>query len=329
LIFNALKQRVLLLDGAFGTVLQQYKFTEQDYRGNLEPEIKHLQKGNNDLLVLSQPNTILETHFAYLNAGADILTTNTFNSNAISMADYGLQHHIKQLNQAAVKLAKQAITQFQSQQSEVTPKWVAGCVGPTNKTASISPSVDQPELRNITFAELKHCYREQIDSLMMSGVDLILIETVFDTLNAKAALFAATEAMSALQKTVPIMVSGTITDNSGRTLSGQTVEAFVNSVSHIPLLAIGLNCALGASQLLPYIKQLANCTQYAVSCHPNAGLPNTFGEYDQTPTEMAALIQPFLQQKLVNIIGGCCGTTPEHIQALKQLLANNHQVREL
>ena len=307
-----LSQKILVLDGAYGTAIQNLKLVEDDFRGSQFKNCELPQQGNNDLLNITQPEAIIKIHSSYLQAGADILCTNTFNSNRIAMEDYGMQDKIAELNVQSVINAKQAIAAMQDDK----PRWIAGCVGPTNKTASISPSVENPEYRGITFNELVTCYDEQVTSLVTAGADIILIETVFDTLNAKAALFACHQVMKQQNKQVPIMVSGTITDNSGRTLSGQTVEAFAASITHMPLLSIGFNCALGADQLLPHIKSLSQFTDNATSCHPNAGLPNTFGEYDQTPSQMAELIAPYIDQKLVNIIGGCCGTTPEHIQAV-------------
>ena len=318
LLLEYLQRKVLVLDGAFGTLLQQHKFTETDFRGAIFANHPMPQIGNNDILVLTKSEIIYQIHCDYLNAGADIICTNTFNSNAISLSDYGLQDQVRVLNSKAVQLAKNAAHKFSTPSKR---RFVAGSVGPTNKTASISASVDQPESRSITFQQLVQNYTEQVDSLMEAGVDIILLETIFDTLNAKAALFATVHCMQRQKKKLPIMVSGTITDNSGRTLSGQTVEAFAISLSHIPLLSIGFNCALGAEQLLPSIKNLAGFVTGATSCHPNAGLPNAFGSYDQSPEQMGQLIAPYLEQKLINIIGGCCGTTPDHIAEIAKIAA--------
>ena len=271
--------------------------------------------GNNDLLSITQADAIKNIHEQYLLAGADIIETNTFSSTSIAMADYQLEHLAYELNFESAKIAKQ-VAQKISTENPDKPRFVAGSIGPTNKTASMSPDVNDPGFRAVSFDELFDAYHEQVAGLVEGGADLLLVETVFDTLNAKAALFAIQQYFEEKKINLPIMVSGTITDKSGRTLSGQTVEAFAISVSHIPLLSIGFNCALGASQLIPYIKRLSKTTPFHTSVHPNAGLPNAFGEYDQSPQEMAALIQQFLDQNLVNIVGGCCGTTPDHIRLI-------------
>jgi 5-methyltetrahydrofolate--homocysteine methyltransferase len=271
--------------------------------------------GNNDLLSITQPDAIKNIHEQYLLAGADIIETNTFSSTSIAMADYQLEHLAYELNFESAKIAKQ-VAQKISTENPDKPRFVAGSIGPTNKTASMSPDVNDPGFRAVSFDELFDAYHEQVAGLVKGGADLLLVETVFDTLNAKAALFAIQQYFEEKKINLPIMVSGTITDKSGRTLSGQTVEAFAISVSHIPLLSIGFNCALGASQLIPYIKRLSKTTTFHISVHPNAGLPNACGEYDQSPQEMAALIEQFLDQNLVNIVGGCCGTTPDHIRLI-------------
>ena len=315
-----LKERILVLDGAMGTMIQRLEFTEQEFRGDRFKDHPCTLGGNNDILSITQPDTIKDIHEQYLLAGADIIETNTFSSTSIAMADYQLEHMAYALNFESAKIAKQ-ITQKISAQNPDKPRFVAGSIGPTNKTASMSPDVNDPGFRAVGFDELFDAYYEQVDGLVEGGADLLLVETVFDTLNAKAALFAIQQYFEKKKINLPIMVSGTITDKSGRTLSGQTVEAFAISVSHIPLLSIGFNCALGASQLIPYIKRLSKTTPFLTSVHPNAGLPNAFGEYDQSPQEMAALIDQFLDQNLVNIVGGCCGTTPDHIRLIAKAAA--------
>lgn len=313
-------ERILILDGAMGTMIQAYNFQEEDYRGGRFRDYPHSLKGNNDLLSLTQPKAIQEIHEAYLEAGADIIETNTFNSTRVSLADYHMEDLVPEINTAAAQLARQAADKFTAQHPS-KPRFVAGSMGPTNKTTSLSPDVNNPGYRAIDFDTLRNQYREQAEALIEGGVDLLLVETVFDTLNAKAALFALEELFDELGKRWPIMVSGTITDASGRTLSGQTAEAFQISLSHIPLFSIGLNCALGAAQLRPYLQTLDRCAESLISAHPNAGLPNAFGEYDQGPEEMAAQIKEYLDLKLVNVIGGCCGTRPEHIKAIADLAA--------
>lgn len=320
-IQEAITKKILVLDGAMGTMIQAYKFEEEDYRGDRFADYAHPLKGNNDLLTLTQSAAIEDIHYAYLKAGADILETNTFNSNAISMEDYFMSDLVKELNVEAVALAQAAIDRFKAEGGE-GPKFIAGSVGPTNKTASLSPDVNNPGYRAVSFDDLKNNYFEQCEALIEAGVDALLIETVFDTLNAKAALFAAQDAIQAAGKEVAIMLSGTITDASGRTLSGQTTEAFLISVSHAPLLSVGLNCALGAKQLMPYLQTLDAKAPFAVSAHPNAGLPNAFGEYDETPEQMADQIKEYLELNLINVIGGCCGTSPAHIAAIADLAKN-------
>lgn len=318
-IRSILSQRILVLDGAMGTMLQRYAFTEADFRGERFRDWPSSLKGNNDLLSLTQPGAISEIHRKYLEAGADIIETNTFSSTSVGMADYGMEDLAYELNKASAALAREEADRMTRLNPE-KPRFVAGSIGPTNKTASMSPDVNDPGYRAITFTQLRDAYREQVEGLLDVGADLLLVETVFDTLNAKAALFAIEEALDARGTDIPVMVSGTITDASGRTLSGQTPEAFLISVSHLPLLSVGLNCALGAKQLVPYLEVLSKRNPGAVSAHPNAGLPNAFGEYDQSPEQMAEQIREYLEKGLVNIIGGCCGTTPEHIKALAELV---------
>ena len=315
-----MKRRILVLDGAMGTMLQRYAFTEADFRGERFADWPQPVQGNNDLLSLTQPEAIAEIHAAYLEAGADIIQTNTFSATSIGMADYGMEALASEINREAARLARQEADRFSAMDPE-KPRFVAGSMGPTNKTASMSPQVNDPGYRAVTFRELQQAYREQAEALLDGGVDILLVETVFDTLNAKAALFAIEELKTERGLDTPVMVSGTITDASGRTLSGQTPEAFLISVSHIPLLSVGLNCALGASQLAPHLETLSIRAQQAVSAHPNAGLPNAFGAYDQGPEEMAEQIREYLEKGLVNIIGGCCGTTPEHIRAIAEMAA--------
>ena len=316
-IFEILKNRILVLDGAMGTMIQQYKFSESDYRGVRFKDYPSNLKGNNDLLSITQPDAISAIHEKYLESGADIIETNTFSSTSIGMADYGMDSIVYELNFESAKIAKAAAEKFYKMDSN-KPRFVAGSIGPTNKTASMSPDVNDPGFRAVTFDDLVVSYSEQINALIDGGVDILLVETIFDTLNAKAALYAIDVILEKREKYIPIMVSGTITDASGRTLSGQTVEAFVASLSHIPLLSIGFNCALGADLLLPYMKRLSKITEFHTSTHPNAGLPNAFGEYDQTPNEMRVLIKEYLEAQCVNIIGGCCGTTPEHIKLIAE-----------
>ena len=313
-----LEQKILVLDGAMGTMLQRYKFTEEDYRGERFKDFPYPLKGNNDLLTLTQPQAIAEVHRKYFDAGADIVETNTFSGTSIGMADYHMEDLVYELNYESAKIAREVADEFTKSNPD-KPRFVAGSIGPTNRTASLSPDVNRPEYRAITFEILRAAYKEQVEALINGGVDILLVETIFDTLNAKAALFAIEEVKEERNIDIPIMVSGTITDASGRTLSGQTVEAFMTSVSHIPLLSIGFNCALGAEQLKPYLQRLAHKTDFFTSAHPNAGLPNAFGQYDQSPKEMQALIKDYLDHKLINIIGGCCGTTPEHIKAIAEV----------
>ena len=316
-IYDILKERILVLDGAMGTMIQDCKFSEDDYRGSRFKDHVCSVKGNNDLLSLTQPEAIKAIHEKYLEVGADIIETNTFSSTSIGMADYSMESIVYDINFESAKIAKEAALKY-SKITPEKPRFVAGSIGPTNRTASMSPDVNDPGFRAITFDDLVEAYSEQINALIDGGVDILLIETIFDTLNAKAALFAVDSVLDDRNITIPIMISGTITDASGRTLSGQTVEAFVTSLSHIPLLSIGLNCALGADLLLPYLKRLSKVTDFYTSAFPNAGLPNAFGEYDQTAEEMRDLIKDYLESKSVNIIGGCCGTTPEYIKLIAE-----------
>ena len=270
------------------------------------------------MLSLTQPKAIAEVHRLYFEAGADIVETNTFSGTTIGMADYNMEDLVYELNYESAKIAKQVADEF-TQKNPSQPRFVAGSIGPTNRTASLSPDVNRPEYRAITFDDLRVAYKQQVEALIDGGVDVLLVETIFDTLNAKACLFAIEEVKEERNIDIPIMVSGTITDASGRTLSGQTVEAFLASISHIPLLSVGFNCALGAEQLKPYLQRLSNETEFYTSAHPNAGLPNAFGEYDQYPKQMQAFIEEYLQDGLINIIGGCCGTNPEHIKAIAEV----------
>lgn len=320
-IQEAISKRILVLDGAMGTMLQRYNFSEEDYRGERFKDFPHPLKGNNDLLTLTQPEAIKDVHRQYFAAGADIVETNTFSGTTIGMADYHMEDLVYELNFESAKLARDAADEFTAQNPD-KPRFVAGSIGPTNRTASLSPDVNDPGFRAITFNELRIAYKQQVEALIDGGSDILLVETIFDTLNAKAALFAIEEVKDERNLDIPVMVSGTITDASGRTLSGQTVEAFLISISHIPLLSVGFNCALGADQLRPYLKRLAHNTSLNISAHPNAGLPNAFGQYDQTPEEMQALIKDYLDENLINIIGGCCGTTPEHIKLIAEVAAN-------
>ncbi len=316
-----LQERILILDGAMGTMIQRYKLEEDDFRNeSLKNHTKSL-KGNNDLLSITRPDVILAIHKEYLEAGSDILETNTFSGTTIAQADYGLEHLVYDINYESAKLARQACDEYTAK-NPAKPRFVAGAMGPTNRTASISPDVNDPGFRGITFDELVKAYKQQALALLDGGSDILLVETVFDTLNAKAALYAIMELFEEHpDKEVPVMVSGTITDASGRTLSGQTTEAFLISMMHAPLLSIGLNCALGASAMRPYLQVLANKAPFFVSVYPNAGLPNEMGQYDETPSYMGTQVEEFMKEGLINILGGCCGTTPEHIKAMAELAA--------
>lgn len=317
-IYKEIQKRILVLDGAMGTMLQAYKFTEEDFRGERFKEYPTPLQGNNDLLSITQPKAIKEIHAKYFEAGADIIETNTFSGTTIAMADYQLEDLVYELNYQSAKIAKEVAEEFTKNEPD-KPRFVAGSIGPTNRTASMSPDVNDPGYRAVTFDELRIAYKQQVEALVDGGVDLLLVETVFDTLNAKAALFAIEEVKEEKNIDIPIMLSGTITDASGRTLSGQTAEAFLISVSHIPLLSVGFNCALGANLLQPHLEAIANKTDFAISAHPNAGLPNAFGEYDETPEEMGEQIEEYLKKDLINIIGGCCGTSPEHIKEIARI----------
>lgn len=314
-LIDVLRKKILVLDGAMGTMLQRYQFGEEDYRGERFKDYHLPVKGNNDLLSITQPGAIAEVHKKYFEAGADMVETNTFSGTSVAMADYGMEDLVYEINFESARIAREVAAEFTRMEPD-KPRFVAGAMGPTNKTASLSPDVNDPGYRAITFDQLRIAYKEQAAALAEGGVDAFLVETVFDTLNAKAALFAIEELREEKKIDLPVMVSGTITDASGRTLSGQTAEAFLISLSHIPLISIGFNCALGASQLTPYLEILSNRTDLAVSAYPNAGLPNAFGEYDQTPEEMAGQMREYLEKNLVNVVGGCCGTTPDHIRAI-------------
>ena len=333
LLLDALAKRILVIDGAMGTMLQSYKLEEDGYRGQRFAEGKdaHSQhehhgpgcdlKGNNDLLSLTQPEIIKAVHMAYLDAGADLIETNTFNSTTISQADYHLEHLAYELNREGAKLARECCDAAEAKTPD-QPRFVIGVLGPTSRTASISPDVNNPGFRNVTFDELDTAYREATRGLLDGGADVVMVETIFDTLNAKAALYAIGKEFERRGARVPIMISGTITDMSGRTLSGQTAEAFYYSLRHSQPLSIGLNCALGASELRAYVDALSQVAECYVSTHPNAGLPNAFAEYDETPEQMAAVVGEFATSGLVNLVGGCCGTSPAHIRAIAQAVRN-------
>lgn len=316
-IREELEKRILIIDGAMGTMIQRYKLAEKDYRGERFADWHTDVKGNNDLLSITQPQIIVEIHKQYLEAGADIIETNTFNSTAISMADYDMQQFAYELNAAAVKCAKEAIRQVGKK------AWIAGAIGPLNKTLSLSPDVNNPGFRAVTFDEVAAAYTEQIKGLVEGGADLLLIETIFDTLNAKAAIYAIKKYFRDTKKDLlPVMISGTITDASGRTLSGQTLEAFYTSIAHAKPLSVGLNCALGAKEMRPHIAELSQLASCYTSAYPNAGLPNAMGEYDETPDETAHFLEDWAKEGYVNIVGGCCGTTPDHIRHIAQNVKN-------
>ncbi len=334
-MLEALAHRILVIDGAMGTMVQSYKLEEPDYRGqrfahgfdsqhepSRDPDVQpgHDLKGNNDLLTLTRPDIIAAIHNAYLDAGADLVETNTFNSTSVSQADYHLEHVVRELNYESARLARDCCDAATSRTPD-KPRFVIGVLGPTSRTASISPDVNDPGFRNTNFEELRVAYREAIAGLIEGGADTLMVETIFDTLNAKAALFAIEEEFEERGGRLPVMISGTITDRSGRTLSGQTAEAFYASVGHGQPLSVGLNCALGAKELRQYVDVLAQISDCYVSAHPNAGLPNAFGEYDETPEDMAAMIGEFARSGLVNLVGGCCGTTPAHIRAIADAVA--------
>ena len=331
---SALAERILIIDGAMGTMIQRHELQEADYRGQRFAQgydalfaadghahgtgcgcEGHDQRGNNDLLTLTRPAIIRDIHKAYLDAGADLVETNTFNSTSISLADYRLQHLVRELNREGAALARSACDEAEAR-DPAQPRFVIGVLGPTSRTASLSPDVNRPGFRAIDFDELAEAYREAARGLIEGGADILMVETVFDTLNAKAALFAIDDVFEALGARLPVMVSGTITDASGRTLSGQTAEAFWYSLRHAQPLAIGLNCALGAKDLRQHVDVLAQVADTNVSCHPNAGLPNAFGGYDETPEDMAGVLREFAESGLLNLVGGCCGTSPDHIAAI-------------
>ncbi|WP_213086884.1 homocysteine S-methyltransferase family protein [Chitinophaga agrisoli] len=311
-------ERILIIDGAMGTMIQRYNLQEADYRGERFKDHHSDVKGNNDLLNLTQPQIIEAIHKSYLDAGADIIETNTFSSTSIAMADYDMQHLAYELNVAAASIAKKAAAEYTAQNPD-KPRFVAGAIGPLNKTLSLSPDVNNPGFRSVSFDEVAAAYTEQIKGLVDGGVDILLIETIFDTLNSKAAIYAIKQYFRSIgQPELPIMISGTITDASGRTLSGQTLEAFYISVMHANPFSIGLNCALGGQQMRPHIEELSQIASCFVSCYPNAGLPNAFGEYDEQPEDTAHIIEDFAKEGFVNIVGGCCGTTPDHIQHIAE-----------
>ncbi len=326
-IRKELEKRILVLDGAMGTMIQRYKLSEEDYRGQRFADWKSDLKGNNDLLCITQPHIIEAIHKEYLEAGADIIETNTFNSQAVSLEDYHMQELAYELNVAAAKIARQAADEYTAKDPS-KPRFVAGAIGPMNRTLSLSPDVNRPEFRTVTFDQVKDAYKEQVKALIEGGVDFLLIETIFDTLNAKGAIFACMEVFEETGKELPVSISGTITDASGRTLSGQTIEAFYTSIKHVNPLSVGINCALGASAMRPYIESLAENADCYVSCYPNAGLPNEFGEYDETPHTMCVQIDDFLESGFINIIGGCCGTTPDHIKEIADH-ARKHKPRPI
>ncbi|MBS1670567.1 MAG: homocysteine S-methyltransferase family protein [Bacteroidetes bacterium] len=317
-----LQKRILIIDGAMGTMIQRYKLQEADYRGERFKNWHTDVKGNNDLLCITNPEIIIAIHKQYLEAGADIIETNTFSSTTIAMADYDMQSLAYELNVAAAQCAKKAIAQYNAESGNTIPKFVAGAIGPLNKTLSLSPDVNNPGFRAITFDEVVTAYTEQIKGLIDGGADVLLIETIFDTLNAKAAIYAAKQYFRQNNVELPIMISGTITDASGRTLSGQTLEAFYISVKHAKPLSIGLNCALGAHEMRGHIEELSSIAECYVSSYPNAGLPNAMGEYDEAPEQTACFLEDWAKNGWVNIVGGCCGTTPDHIKHIAQHVKN-------
>jgi 5-methyltetrahydrofolate--homocysteine methyltransferase len=326
-IQDILKERIMIIDGAMGTMIQRHTLTEEDFRGERFKNHSHPLKGNNDILSITRPDIIREIHRLYFEAGADIIETNTFSGTTIAQADYHLEDAVYDINYYSARIAREVADEFTAAEPH-KPRFVAGAIGPTNKTASLSPDVNNPGFRAITFDELVKAFKDQAKGLIDGGVDMLLLETVIDTLNVKAALFGVQELFDEIGRELPIMVSGTITDASGRTLSGQTTEAFLISVSHVPLLSVGLNCALGASALRPYLQVLKEQAPFFVSAYPNAGLPNEFGQYDQTAEEMGAQVEEFLKEGLVNILGGCCGTTPDHIQRIAEI-AKKYKPRTL
>ena len=316
-----LNERILILDGAMGTMIQRHTLEEDDFRGDRWPNHPSPLKGNNDLLSITRPEIIKDIHRQYYEAGADFAETNTFSGTTIAQADYGLEEAVYDINYQSAKIAKEVADEMTAKEPH-KPRFVIGTMGPTNRTASLSPDVNDPGFRAITYDQLVIAYKEQAGALLDGGADVLMVETIFDTLNAKAALFACQEVLEERNIEIPLMVSGTITDASGRTLSGQTTESFLISVEHMPLLSIGLNCALGANELKQYSSVLSKKSPFFTSAHPNAGLPNEFGEYDETPEDMAKQVQEFLEDGMLNILGGCCGTTPPHIKAMADLAAN-------
>lgn len=327
LLYKIAQERILILDGAMGTMIQRYKLEEEDYRGVRFKNHPYPLKGNNDLLSITRPDIIKAIHRQYFEAGADIVETNTFSGTTIAQADYHLEDAVYDINFQSAKIAREVADELTAKEPD-KPRFVAGAMGPTNRTCSISPDVNDPGFRAVTFDELVKAYYEQAKALIEGGVDILLIETIFDTLNAKAALFAVQTLFEDIGKEYPVMISGTITDASGRTLSGQTTEAFLISLSHVSLFSIGLNCALGAKELRPYLQILAKEAPFLVSAYPNAGLPNAFGAYDETPDIMGQQIREFLELGLVNILGGCCGTTPDHIRRIAEI-AKEYKPREI
>jgi 5-methyltetrahydrofolate--homocysteine methyltransferase len=322
-IKQELEKRILVIDGAMGTMIQRHKLTEADYRGERFKDWPSDLKGNNDLLSITQPQIIIGIHKEYLEAGADIIETNTFSSTVIAQADYDMQSLAYELNVASAKCARQAILEFNESHKQASSKYVAGAIGPLNKTLSLSPDVNNPGFRAVTFDEVVEAYYEQIKGLVDGGVDILLIETIFDTLNAKAAIFAIKKFFRDTNKTeLPVMISGTITDASGRTLSGQTLEAFYTSIMHARPLSVGLNCALGAKEMRPHIEELSQIASCYVSAYPNAGLPNAMGEYDEEPSQTAHFLEDWAKEGFVNIVGGCCGTTPDHIKHIAEQVKN-------
>jgi 5-methyltetrahydrofolate--homocysteine methyltransferase len=319
-IHDILKERILILDGAMGTMIQRHKLEEEDFRDESLKNHPHPLKGNNDLLSITRPEIIKGIHRQYFEAGADMVETNTFSGTTIAQADYHLEHLVDDINFQSAKIAREVADEITAKEPH-KPRFVAGAIGPTNRTLSLSPDVNDPGYRAVIFDELVVAYKQQARKLLEGGVDVLLIETIFDTLNAKAALFAVDELFEELGKKWPVMISGTITDASGRTLSGQTTEAFLISMQHMPLLSIGLNCALGASALRPYLQVMAKHSPFFVSAYPNAGLPNEFGQYDESPNAMAKQVEEFCKEGLVNLLGGCCGTTPDHIKAIADMAA--------
>ena len=317
---DLLTERILLLDGATGTMIQSYGLVEADYRGERFADHARDLRGANDLLCLTRPSVVTEIHHGFLAAGADIISTNTFNATSISMSDYGLAEHAYEINSVAAQLARAADDDW-TQRDPSQPRFVIGSIGPTNRTASLSPDVDDPGFRTASFEDFRRAYREQAEGLLDGGADLLLVETIFDTLNAKAALYAIQELFDERQQRVPLVISVTITDASGRTLSGQTLEAFWNSVAHSNMDVVGINCALGPAAMRPYVEELAHIADCHICCYPNAGLPNEFGDYDETPEQMAAVLGEFAREGWLNFVGGCCGTTPEHIRVIREAVA--------